>query len=61
MRFSLVYDDIQAVLVTSMNSDNATEPVGGAAANSDLDLADESGEVELSEAAERLPSVPRQK
>jgi hypothetical protein len=59
MRFSLVYDDAQAILAASMSPDNAAEPLRGPdESNADLDISDKTDDLELNETAERLPPVP---
>ena len=60
MRFSIIYDDVQAALAASVNPDNAEKPLRGRDSDSDVDISDAKAD-ELTEAAERLRLVQRQK
>ena len=61
MRFSIVYDDVQAALVASIDPDDAEKPLRGRDSDSDVDISNEKADRELTEPAERLRRVRRQK
>jgi hypothetical protein len=60
VRFSIIYDDVQAALAASANPDNAEKPLRGRDSDSDVDISNEKAD-ELTEPAERLRLVRRQK
>lgn len=60
MRFSIVYDDVQAALAASINPDDAEKPLRGRDSDSDVDISNEKAD-ELTEPAECLRLVRRQK
>ena len=60
MRFSIVYDDVQAAAAASINPDDAEKPLRGRDSDSDVDISNEKAD-ELTEPAERLRLVRRQK
>lgn len=59
MRFSIVYDDVQAALAASINPEDAEKPLRGDS-HSDVDISNEKAD-ELTEPAECLRLVRRQK
>jgi hypothetical protein len=60
MRLSLVYDDIQAVLAASVDSDDVAKPLRGGASDADLDISIEKGDGKPTEPAEHLRPLQRQ-
>jgi hypothetical protein len=61
MRFSLIYDDVQAALSTSVDSSDADEPLPGGDGDGDLDFSNEKADRKPTEPAERLRPVQRPK
>jgi hypothetical protein len=61
MRLSLVYDDIQAVLAASVDSDDVDKPLRNNASDADLDISIEKADGEPTEPAEHLRAIQRQK
>jgi hypothetical protein len=60
VRFSLIYDDVQAALAASVDS-NSAEISRGRDSDSDVDISNEKGDRELTQPAERLRLVRPQK
>lgn len=61
MRLSMIYDDVQAALIASANPNNAEKRLRGRDSDSDVDISNEKADRQLTEPAERLRRVRRQK
>jgi hypothetical protein len=61
VRFSLIYDDVQAALAASVDSNNVEKPSRGRDSDSDVDISNEKADRELTQPAERLRLVRPQK
>jgi hypothetical protein len=61
MRFSLIYDDVQAALVASKNPNHLNKPLPVGDSDSDSDMSHEKADRQPTEPAERLRPVRPQK